>query len=126
MGIGNETQAREAADLLDLGKWALGVIILGIGVFGYHHYDNFPIAYRLLALIPVIGAGLLMIFLTNGGQSFWKLGKSAYGEIGKIAWPTTTEANQTTLIVVGVVFLAAMLLWLLDMLLNWLTSTAMG
>ncbi|TIR54961.1 MAG: preprotein translocase subunit SecE, partial [Mesorhizobium sp.] len=47
-------------------------------------------------------------------------------EIRKVVWPTRQETTQTTLIVVAVVLVMALLLWGLDSLLGWLVSLIVG
>ena len=47
-------------------------------------------------------------------------------EIRKVVWPTRQETTQTTLIVVAVVLVMALLLWGLDSLLGWLVSMIVG
>lgn len=43
-----------------------------------------------------------------------------------MVWPTRQETTQTTLIVVAVVLVMALLLWGLDSLLGWLVSMIVG
>ena len=52
--------------------------------------------------------------------------KEARIEIRKVVWPTRQETTQTTLIVVAVVLVMALLLWGLDSLLGWLVSLIVG
>ncbi|MBP5143215.1 preprotein translocase subunit SecE, partial [Pseudomonas chlororaphis] len=52
--------------------------------------------------------------------------KEARTEIRKVVWPTRQETTQTTLIVVAVVLVMALLLWGLDSLLGWLVSLIVG
>ncbi|MFO6237257.1 preprotein translocase subunit SecE, partial [Pseudomonas aeruginosa] len=47
-------------------------------------------------------------------------------EIRKVVWPSRQETTQTTLIVVAVVLVMALLLWGLDSLLGWLVSMIVG
>jgi preprotein translocase subunit SecE len=54
------------------------------------------------------------------------LAKEARVEIRKVVWPTRQETTQTTLIVVAVVLVMALVLWGLDSLLGWLISLIVG
>ena len=56
---------------------------------------------------------------TEKGAWAWNLAKEARVEIRKVVWPTTQETTQTTLIVVGVVIVVALILWGLDSSLSW-------
>lgn len=66
---------------------------------------------------------------TSGGAR-WNflasLAKEARVEIRKVVWPSRQETTQTTLIVVAVVLVMALLLWGLDSLLGWLVSMIVG
>jgi preprotein translocase subunit SecE len=44
----------------------------------------------------------------------------------KVVWPTKQERNQTTLIVLAVILLMALILWGIDSLLSWIASLIMG
>ncbi len=63
---------------------------------------------------------------TAKGKSFLVLAKEARTEIRKVVWPTRQETTQTTLIVVAVVLVMALLLWGLDSLLGWAVSLIVG
>jgi preprotein translocase subunit SecE len=119
-----ETQTTHGA--FDLIKWVLALVLVAGGIYGYYHFAQYPVLYRVLALIPVIGVALLLGFLTQSGVAFWDLVKQARMEIYKVVWPNRQETTQTTLIVVLVVFLMAIILWLLDMLFGWLASLIIG
>ena len=83
---------------------------------------SIPGIYRVLALIPAAAVAALLAVWTQSGAAFWNLVKQARLEIYKVVWPTRSETTQTTLIVVAVVFLMAIVLWLLDMFFGWLAS----
>jgi preprotein translocase subunit SecE len=56
---------------------------------------------------------------TEKGAWAWNLAQEARVEVRKVVWPTTQETTQTTLIVVGVVILVALILWAMDSSLSW-------
>jgi preprotein translocase subunit SecE len=111
---------------LDLAKWLVSLTLVVGGIYGFYHYAQYPMLYRVLALLPVVGLALWIAVLTTGGAAFWDLVKQARLEIYKVVWPTRPETIQTTLIVVAVVFLMAIILWLLDMFFGWLASLIIG
>ena len=47
-------------------------------------------------------------------------------EAAKVTWPTRKETTQTTLIVLAMVGLVAIILWVLDGLLAWLVRLMLG
>jgi len=74
----------------------------------------------------VIGIGLLVAALTQGGGAFWDLAKQARLEVYKVVWPSRQETTQTTMIVLLVIFVISLILWLLDMFFGWLASLIIG
>ena len=110
----------------DVLKWIVVAAIVAVGVVGNQYFSAEPIIYRVLVLL-VLGAGAAFVALqTAKGQAFFVLAKEARAEIRKVVWPTRQETTQTTLIVVAVVLVMALLLWGLDSLLGWLVSMIVG
>jgi preprotein translocase subunit SecE len=110
----------------DLLKWLLVAALVIAGVVGNQYFSAEPILYRVLALLVVAALAGLIALQTSKGKAFWVLAKEARVEIRKVVWPTRQETTQTTLIVVAVVLVMAMLLWGLDSLLGWLVSLIVG
>jgi len=124
--VNTKAEIQTTSSILDLIKWVLVVVLVVGGIYSYYHFAQYPVLYRVLALIPVVGVALLLGVLTRSGAAFWDLVKQARMEIYKVVWPTRQETTQTTLIVVLVVFLMAIVLWLLDMFFGWLASLIIG
>lgn len=114
------------ASQLDSVKWIFSLIFVVGGIYAYYYFDQYPVLYRVLALIPVIAIAMLLAVWTQSGGAFWGLLKQARLEIYKVVWPNRRETTQTTMIVVAVVFLMALILWLLDMFFGWLASLVIG
>ncbi|WP_407312863.1 preprotein translocase subunit SecE [Pseudomonas sp. nanlin1] len=110
----------------DLLKWLVVVALVVVGVVGNQYYSASPILYRVLALLALAGVAAFVALQTAKGKSFFVLAKEARAEIRKVVWPTRQETTQTTLIVVAVVLVMALLLWGLDSLLGWLVSLIVG
>jgi len=110
----------------DLLKWLAVVALVVVGVVGNQYYSAAPILYRVLALLALAAAAAFIALQTVKGKSFFVLAKEARAEIRKVVWPTRQETTQTTLIVVAVVLVMALLLWGLDSLLGWLVSLIVG
>ena len=82
--------------------------------------------WRALALV---GAGELNVFIaltTEQGHALWDLAREARLEIRRVVWPTRQETTQTTLLVLGLIVLASLLLWILDSALSWLVKSIIG
>jgi preprotein translocase subunit SecE len=110
----------------DLLKWLAVAALVVVGVSGNQFYSAEPILYRVLALLVVASAAGFVALQTAKGQSFFNLVKEARIEIRKVVWPTRQETTQTTLMVVAVVLVMALLLWGLDSLLGWIVSSIVG
>ncbi len=121
------TPKAEAQDSrFDLLKWLVVVALVVVGVVGNQYYHASPILYRVLALLVIAAVAAFTALQTAKGKSFFVLAKEARTEIRKVVWPTRQETTQTTLIVVAVVLVMALLLWGLDSLLGWLVSLIVG
>jgi preprotein translocase subunit SecE len=121
------TPKAEAQDSrFDLPKWLLVVVLVVVGVVGNQYYSAEPILYRVLVLLAIAAAAAFVGLQTAKGKAFFVLAKEARTEIRKVVWPTRQETTQTTLIVVAVVLVMALLLWGLDSLLGWLVSSIVG
>jgi preprotein translocase subunit SecE len=96
------------------------------GVAGNQVFASEPLLYRVLVLLVLAVLAVLVAFRTVKGSAFLVLAKEARVEIRKVVWPTRQETTQTTLIVVAVVLVMALLLWGLDSLLGWLVSLIVG
>lgn len=120
------TQAELHDSRFDVIKWVIVAIIVAAGVYGNHYFAAEPVLYRAVALVVL---GLIAGFValqTEKGKAFWTLTKEARIEIRKVVWPTRQETTQTTLIVVAVVLVMALILWGLDTLLGWIISQFIG
>lgn len=111
---------------LDLLKWLLVAALVVVGVVGNQYFSAEPILYRVLVLLVLAVVAAVVALQTTRGQAFSGLAKEARVEIRKVVWPTRQETTQTTLIVVAVVLVMALLLWGLDSLLGWLISLIVG
>ncbi|MFZ6050267.1 preprotein translocase subunit SecE [Pseudomonas sp. CR3202] len=110
----------------DVLKWVVVVVLVAVGVVGNQYFSAAPILYRVLVLLALAAIAAVVALQTAKGQAFFVLAKEARAEIRKVVWPTRQETTQTTLIVVAVVLVMALLLWGLDTLLGWLVSLIVG
>jgi len=112
---------------LDRLKWGAVVLLALVAVVGNQYYaEQFSVIYRAMALV-VVGAVAAVIALQTGqGKRFVAFAKESRVEIRKVVWPTRQETQQTTLVVVAIVLIAALILWALDSLLGWLVSIVIG
>jgi len=120
------TSTETTGQALDWLKWALVLGVLGAGVFGNWYYQDQSLLYRVAALLVLGISAFAVAIQTERGRNAWMLIKDARGEIRRVVWPTWEETSQTTMIVLVLVLIFALLLWLLDSGLSWLVSKVIG
>ncbi len=111
---------------LDWLKWLVTIALLGLGVFGNWYYQDESLLMRVLGLIAVAAVAVAIALQTERGAAIWTLLKEARGEIRRVVWPTRDETLQTTVIVLVLVLVFALILWMLDSALSWLVSSIIG
>lgn len=116
----------ETSGSMDSLKWVVVVLLVAAAVGGNMYFSDLAVAYRVIGVIVVTVVALLVAVQTEQGGAFWQLAKDARTEIRKVVWPTRTEATQTTLVVVAIVLIAALILWALDSILGWIVSQFIG
>lgn len=111
---------------LDAIKWLLVVAIVAAGVVGNSHFSAESILYRALGLLVLAAVAVVVALQTAKGIAIADVVRGALVELRKVVWPSRQETNQTTLIVLAVVFVTAIILWLLDTLFGFIASNIIG
>ena len=112
---------------LDSLKWLLVLLLVaGAAVANSYYANEVGLLYRVLALLAVGGIACFVAVNTAKGHTFWSLMKASQLELRKVVWPTRKETNQTTLMVIIVIFIMGVILWGLDAILGWLASLIIG
>jgi preprotein translocase subunit SecE len=111
---------------LDAVKWLLVVAVVAAGVVGNSHFSAESILYRALALLVLGSLAVVIALQTAKGAAIAGVVRGALVELRKVVWPSRQETNQTTLIVLAVVFVTAIILWLLDTLFGFIASSIIG
>jgi preprotein translocase subunit SecE len=107
---------------LDWLKWIVVFAILGGGIFGNWYFGDQSLLYRVMAMLALAVVAFFVGIQTEKGGNAWSLIKEARGEIRRVVWPTRDETVQTTMIVLVLVLIFALILWLLDSGLSWVVS----
>lgn len=107
-------------------KWLIIFIVVAITVFANIHFSAFPVEVRAAGFI-IIGA-LLLLFAktTTQGKLAWSFIKDSRGEMRKVVWPTRKETVNTTMIIIVVVLISALILWIFDGLFMYLVRTILS
>ncbi|OGT25688.1 MAG: preprotein translocase subunit SecE [Gammaproteobacteria bacterium RIFCSPLOWO2_02_FULL_42_14] len=118
----NETQTSQ----FDTFKWIIVFLFIFGGIIANSYFDDVALALRAAAGVILLIAALFTASRTAKGQLAWSFMKGARNEMRKVVWPTRHETTQTTLIVVAMVVVAALILWGIDRiffeLVAWLTG----
>ena len=115
-----------SAGALDWLKWLVVVALLGGGVYGNWYYQDESLLIRVVALLVAAGVAAFLAIQTERGRNIWTLIKESRSEIRRVVWPSNQETNQTTMVVLLLVLLFALILWGLDSLLSWFVSSIIG
>jgi preprotein translocase subunit SecE len=99
---------------LETVKWVLVAIILIGTVIGNNIFSEESVLIRAVAVIiaAVIAGGIAL--QTSKGRDALEFASESKTEVRKVVWPTRQEAIQTTLIVLVVTAIMALVLWGLD------------
>ena len=96
---------------------ALGVLVGGIGAFYY--FDQLPLAVRWVIMLASVGAAVGVAYLTVPGKTLFVFVRGSWTETRRVVWPNRKETLQTTLVIMVVVLVLAVLLWGVDGALLW-------
>ena len=108
------TKSDGSVSRIDMLLWSVVVALLVAGVWANFHYSEVPWALRFAGWIVLVIVCGGFAFLTAGGKKAWQFGMEARGELRKVTWPTRQETIQTTMVVIGLVILVALILWGVD------------
>ena len=110
----------------DLAKWIGAFAILAGGVVGFYYWSDESLLLRVIGLLILSVAAVFVAGRTEKGRTTWDFVRESHTELRKVVWPTRKETTQTTLIVIAMVGLVAVILWMLDGLLAWLVKQVLG
>jgi len=107
-------------------RWLVVGALVAVGVIGNSYYSDIALLYRVVALLVLGLVALWVAVNTSQGSVLWETVKASQAELRKVVWPSRQETNQTTLIVVALTMLMALILWGLDTLIGWIASLIIG
>ena len=120
------TNTETSGGALDWLKWLVVAALLGGGVYGNWYFQDESLLIRVAALLVIAVVAAFVAIQTQRGSSTWNLIKESRSEIRRVVWPTNQETTQTTLVVLLMVLIFALILWGLDSLLGWIVSSIIG
>ena len=111
---------------LDWLKWLVVFTLLGGAIYANWYYSAESVLYRVIGFLVVLAVAAAIASQTAKGAATIELAIGARTEWRKVVWPTKQEHNQTTLIVLAVILIMALILWVIDSLLSWIAKLIMG
>lgn len=110
----------------DLVKLVVAALIVIAAVAGFYVFEDQSTPLRVAGLLGAVGVAAWVGLQTGPGRNLWNFLQEAQVEVRKVVWPTRQETIQTTLLVIAVVILAALILWGLDTVLGWAIRQLIG
>jgi preprotein translocase subunit SecE len=120
------TSVHTAGAIPDMAKWVGAFAILASGIAGFYYWSDESLLLRVIGLLVLSAAALFVAVQTEKGRTAWDFVRESHTEVRKVVWPTRKETTQTTLIVIALVGLVAIIMWILDGLLARLVKLVLG
>jgi preprotein translocase subunit SecE len=97
---------------------ALAVLVLVAGTFGFYWYSTAAQSMRIGGLVGAIAVSFGLLMLTSYGRRLRHFLAESQFEMRKVVWPTRDETVKTTLVIMAVVVILALLLGAIDLILK--------
>lgn len=107
-------------------KWSVVAMLVVVTLVGNYYYSDYSLLARVMVMLVVTAVSVGIALTTERGRSFNRLRKESWIEVRKVVWPSRQETVQTTLVVMAVVVVVALLLWLIDTLLRFGIAWVVG
>ena len=121
--MNTKIEAHSKSDLIKIFA-AVGVLI--VAMVGFYYYGDESLVLRVVGLSIAAVVVVVLLSKTVSGREVWHFAQDSKVEVRKVVWPTRQETIQTTLVVLVMVVIVALMLWGLDTLLfaivQWLTG----
>lgn len=109
------TKTEQTTSGFDTIKLMLALAVLIAGVVGFYYFEDESQLLRVIGMLAVAGIAFFIVSITDLGRRSLGFVKDARVEVRKVVWPTRQETLQTTLAVLVMVVLVAIMLWLIDL-----------
>ncbi|MDH5356607.1 MAG: preprotein translocase subunit SecE [Gammaproteobacteria bacterium] len=108
------TKTEQTSSGLDTLKLIMALALLLAGIVGFYYFEEESQLLRVIGMLVVVGVAFFIVSLTDIGRRSLGFVKEARVEVRKVVWPTRQETLQTTLAVLIMVVIVAIMLWLID------------
>jgi preprotein translocase subunit SecE len=100
-------------------KLIIAVVLMAAAITLFYTYAEYSTLLRVLGLLVIAGVSLFIASKTTIGSTVLSYVRDTNVEVRKVVWPTRQETVQTTLVVILMVMMVALMLWGVDSLLGW-------
>ena len=100
-------------------KLIVAVALLASAIALFYSYAEYSTLLRVLGLLVAAGLSLFIASQTAVGSTMLSYVRNTQIEVRKVVWPSRQETVQTTMIVLLMVLVVALMLWGVDSLLGW-------
>jgi len=107
-------------------KWLFIIVLLIAGVVANSYFATVATGLRAAGWIVLLVIALVLAYYTHQGKLAWGFVKGARSEWAKVVKPTSQETLQTSLIVIAMVLVTALILWGFDSLFLWAVGLLTG
>jgi preprotein translocase subunit SecE len=111
---------------LDTAKLGIALAVLIGALVAFYYYAEASRLLRIGGILAAVAVALGIASQTERGRNVIGFVRDAQIEVRKVVWPTRQETVQTTLVVMIVVVVFALLLWVLDLMLGGLVRMVIG
>lgn len=109
------TKTEQTTSGFDTVKLMLALAVLIAGVVGFYYFEDESQLLRVIGILAIAGVAFFIVSTTDVGRRSLGFVKEARVEVRKVVWPTRQETLQTTLAVLVMVVIVAIMLWLIDL-----------
>ncbi len=117
--MSTQPQVETVSTGADKAKLAGAAVLLLASIFAFYYLGKQDLWVRVVALLALLGAAVVLFFMSESGKQLVAFGRDAVRETRKVVWPTRKEAMQMTGYVFAFVFVMAFFMWLTDKTLEW-------
>ncbi|PMJ91154.1 preprotein translocase subunit SecE [Vibrio sp. 10N.261.55.A7] len=110
----NNAETPDSSNSADIFKWILTFVLLAAAVVGNYLYGEMSVVIRAAGVVVLIAAALGVSATTAKGKAAIVFARESRMEVRKVVWPTRQETMQTSLIVLAVCIVMALVLWGID------------
>ncbi len=113
------TKTEPTSSAFDTFKLMTALLVLIAGVVGFYYFEDESQLLRVLGMLAIAVLAAFIAATSEPGRRGLAFVKDARVEVRKVVWPTRQETLQTTIAVLIMVILVAIMLWLFDTFLGW-------